>query len=347
METLLQLDGAYGEGGGQIIRTALSLAAITGTAFALTRIRAGRSKPGLQPQHLTAVRLAADLCSAQVEGDAVGSVSLRFVPQAPVYPGSYTRDIGTAGAMALVMQTALVPLAHSGGPSMIRLTGGTHVAHAPTIDYLDTVYFPALRRMGLEAQVQTTRAGFYPRGGGEALVAISSAAIRPLALTARGKLRALTAIITTSGLPAHVAERGAAAVTRAIGKLGLGRQVTLTQRDLPSNGTGAAVVLAAECEQGHAGFVSLGARGKPMEQVAEDACRDFAAWWRTEAACDEHLADQLVLPLALAQGDSQWTTPTVTEHLRTVIWLVEQFLPVRFTLTALPTGAHLVQVGPR
>jgi RNA 3'-terminal phosphate cyclase (ATP) len=136
-------------------------------------------------------------------------------------------------------------------------------------------------------------------------------------------------------------------VTQTVGHLGLRRQLTIETRDLPSNGPGAAILLAVECEAGYAGFTALGARGLPMEQVAEAACRDFAAWWQTDAACDEHLADQLVLPLALANGESQWTTPQVTEHLRTVIWLVEQFLPVRFCLTAQSSDAYLVQVRPQ
>jgi len=347
METMLHIDGSYGEGGGQVIRTALSHAAMTGTGVEISNIRAGRAKPGLQPQHLTAVQLAADLCGARIEGAAPGSMTLRFLPQAPVCAGAYVRNIGTAGATALVLQTALLPLARADAPSQVRLTGGTHVTHAPSFDYLEMVYAPALRRMGLQAWLSISRAGFFPRGGGEVVLEVTPAAdLRPVDLATRGSLRRLTAIITTSGLPAHVAERGAAVVTREIEQLGLRRLLTIEQRDLPSNGPGAAILLAAECEAGHAGFTALGARGLPMEQVAESACRDLTAWWLTEAACDVHLADQLVLPAALAGGESRWTTPAVTEHLHTVIWLVEQFVPVRFTLTAQASGAHLVEVRP-
>jgi len=347
METLLHIDGSYGEGGGQVIRTALALAAMTGKGIEISNIRAGREKPGLQPQHLTAVQLAADLCAAQMVGAALGSISLRFVPRALVCAGTYARNIGTAGATALVLQTALLPLVRADSPSQVRLTGGTHVSHAPSLDYLEAVYGPALRRMGLQARINVTRAGFLPRGGGEVLLEVAPAELRPLELVTRGALRKLTTIITTSGLPAHVAERGAGAVTEEIGKMGLRRQLTIEARDLPSNGPGAAVLLAAECTAGNAGFIALGARGLPIEQVAASACRDFAAWWATEAACDEHLADQLVLPAALAGGESRWTTPKVTEHLRTVIWLVEQFLPMRFSITAQADGAHLVHVSPQ
>ncbi|HEY3376385.1 MAG TPA: RNA 3'-terminal phosphate cyclase [Armatimonadota bacterium] len=348
MTELTHIDGSYGEGGGQIIRTALSLSAITGKAIEITQIRAKRAKPGLQPQHLTAVHITGDLCAARLEGAAVGSTRLLFTPQAPVAAGNYRRDIGTAGAIALVIQTALLPLALRDQPSHVLLIGGTHVNHAPSSDYLETVYLPALRRLGVEAQMSCPRAGFFPRGGGDVLLDIMpTAGLRPLDLTERGKLRKITAIITTSGLPSHVAERGAATVTSEINKIGLGRDLTVEQREKPSNGPGAAVLLAVECDNGHAGFSALGERGKPMERVAEEACRDFHAWWQTGATCDEHLADQLVLPLALANAESRWTTPTCTEHLRTVIWLVEQLLPVNLTVTEQTPGQHLVVLRPR
>jgi RNA 3'-terminal phosphate cyclase (ATP) len=349
MDEMLQIDGSYGEGGGQVIRTALTLAAMTGREVMLTRIRAGREKPGLQAQHLTAVRLAADLCAARVEGDALGSVTLRFAPQGPVSAGNYIRDIGTAGAMALVLQTVLLPLARSGGRSTVRLTGGSHVSHAPSVDYLAQVYAPALQRMGLPVRLQLSRAGFFPRGGGEAQLEMSpmKSGLRPLDLVERGSLQRVTATITTSSLPPRVAALGAELVARGLGKLSVRRELTVETYDLPSSGPGAAILLAAECEGGLAGFISLGAKGLPMEQVAERACRDYATWWKSGAAVDVHLADQLVLPAALTGQVMQWTTPEVSEHLRTVIWLVEQFLPVTFTITERAQGGHLVQVEPR
>ena len=346
MDEVTYIDGSYGEGGGQIIRTALSLAAITGKAIEITDIRAGRAKPGLQAQHLTAVQLATELCAARVDGATLGSMRLLFVPQAPVMAGKFRRDIGTAGAIALVVQTALLPLALSHGESQIRLTGGTHVPHAPSIDYLDAVYLPALRRLGIVARISYTRAGFYPRGGGEVLVEIApTAGLRPHDFTERGALRTITAMITTSGLPAHVAARGSVTITTAMNKLGVGGRLTLEVREKPSHGPGAAVLLAVECENGHAGFTALGKPGKPMEQVAEEACRDFAGWWASGAACDEHLADQLILPMALAGAESRGTTPTCTEHLRTVGWLVEKFLPVTCSVTEQTNGQQLWRIA--
>jgi RNA 3'-terminal phosphate cyclase (ATP) len=337
----VQIDGSYGEGGGQILRTSVSLAAFTGRPVEITRIRAGRSKPGLQPQHLTAARAVGALCAATLEGDAVGSQRLLFTPGAGPQPGRYRFDIGTAGATALVVQSVLLPLALSGGASGATVIGGTHVPHAPMIEYLQAVYLPALRRAGLTAEVRYDRAGFFPAGGGEVLLeAPPTAALAPLELTERGKLQALTAIIVTGELPEHVAERGEATVERYL--RGVGRRATFVIRRMPSRGPGAAVILAAECEGGHAGFSGLGQRGKPMEEVAEEPCAAFMAWWKSGAACDEHLADQLVLPAALAPGESRWSTPVVTEHLRTVLWVAQQFLPIETRIEASETGPATV-----
>jgi RNA 3'-terminal phosphate cyclase (ATP) len=328
---MIEIDGSYGEGGGQILRTSVSLAAITEQAVEIVNIRAGRSKPGLQRQHLTAVHAAAALCDAAMEGDAVGSQRLLFTPRKAVQAGEYRCEIGTAGATPLVAQTALLPLARAAGSSRVTVTGGTHVPHAPPAEYLEAVYLPALRRAGLEAHLAAPRFGFYPRGGGEVDLEVAPAAsLQPLDLTERGKLRSLAAFIVTSELPEHVGERGAAAVKEAMRRVG--RRVTVEQRDRPSHGPGAAVVLVAVCDGGFAGFTALGERGRPMEQVSEEACEAFMGWWKTGAACDEHLADQLVLPMAFADGESRWTTPVITEHLRTVLWLTQRFLPIEARL---------------
>jgi RNA 3'-terminal phosphate cyclase (ATP) len=331
MTSLLTIDGSYGEGGGQIIRTALSLAAMTGQAVEITRVRAGRSKPGLQPQHLASVRAAAQICAAYLDGAQVGSTCFRFEPQAPVTPGSYRFDIGTAGASPLVMQTVLMPLSRAEGPSKVIVTGGTHVPHAPPAEYLEQVYAAVLRRAGLDVKVAYSAAGFFPRGGGRIDLELpGSVRPLPLDLSERGKLESLRAYVVTSVLPDHVAERGAVTVEKFM--KAIGRKVEIERRNLPSPGAGAAVVLVAECEGGMAAFTGLGERGKPMEKVAEAPCEEFLHWWKSGAACDEHLSDQLVLPMAFATGESRWTTPAVTEHLRTVLWLVEQFLPIRWSV---------------
>jgi RNA 3'-terminal phosphate cyclase (ATP) len=346
MSSLITIDGSFGEGGGQIIRTSLSLSAITGQPVEVVNVRARRTKPGLQPQHLTAVRAAASLCAARMEGDAVGSTRFAFHPQAPVQPGAYRFDIGTAGATGLVVQTVLLPLALADGPSEVIVTGGTHVPHAPPADYVETTYLPALRLADIEAEFRYDRAGFYPRGGGEVRLTVSGSATPiPFDLSERGKSTDLTAYVVTSSLAEHVAERGTAAIQQFM--KGVGRKVEIVPRDLPSPGTGAAVVLVTRCEGGLAGFSAIGERGKPMEKVATQPCEEFMAWWKNGAACDEHLADQLVLPAALARGESRWSTSQVTEHLRTVVWVVRQFLPVEATIEDQPNGLSRVSVNSR
>jgi RNA 3'-terminal phosphate cyclase (ATP) len=338
MSTRIQIDGSYGEGGGQVLRTSLSLAAITGREVEIINVRAKRSKPGLQRQHLTAVLAAAALCDAEVRGAALGSTHVVFRPQARPKPDPYVFDVGTAGATPLVAQTMLAPLAHAGLTTNVQITGGTHVPRAPNADYLEAVYVPALRRAGIGASVTAPRAGFFPKGGGQLAVNVrEDTFIQPLDFTERGKLVSLTAYVVTGSLPEHVSERGGKAVERFM--KGVGRQVRIVRREMPSLNAGAAVTLAVECEGGFAGFSGLGERGKPMEEVATEPCEQFMAWWKSGAACDEHLADQLVLPLALAKGESRWTTPVVTEHLRTLLWVVQQFLPVEFTIDECAVGS--------
>ncbi|MBW3637458.1 MAG: RNA 3'-terminal phosphate cyclase, partial [Armatimonadetes bacterium] len=339
-------DGSSGEGGGQIVRTSVSLAAMTGRSVEIHNVRGRRTKPGLQPQHLAAVRAAASLCGAQLSGDSVGSQFLRFDPQAPIVAGDYHFDIGTAGAAPLVVQTVLMPLAMCVGASSVRVTGGTHVPHSPPVEYLEGVYVPMLKKAGLDIELTYSSAGFYPRGGGEIQVQIGgTGSIASLDLRERGALKELRAFIVTSNLPEHVAQRGADTVERAM--RAIGRKVIIENRAKPSSGPGAAVVVTAQCEAGYAGFSSVGELRKPMEKVAEAPCQEYLRWWKSGASCDEHLADQLVLPMAFASGPSRWTTPAVTEHLRTVMWVVQQFLDVEVNVEEIEGGGGLITMSPR
>lgn len=328
MTDCIEIDGSFGEGGGQIVRTSVSLAAMTGQSVEIRNVRGRRAKPGLQPQHLAAVRAAGALCAAQVSGDHVGSQFLKFEPLSPVIAGDYHFAIGTAGAAPLVVQTVLLPLATARGASTVRVSGGTHVPHAPTAEYLEAVYVATLQTSGLDIGFASGSAGFYPKGGGQISVRIGgSGVIAALDWRERGRLQELRAFIVTSNLPDHVAQRGADAVERAM--KAIGRKILIERRDKPSPGSGAAVILAAGCEGAKAGFSSVGEVRRLMEKVAQAPCDEFLRWWKSGAACDEHLADQLVLPMAFATTPSFWTTPVVTEHLRTVVWVVQQFLPVQ------------------
>lgn len=335
------IDGAAGEGGGQIIRTSVALSALTGRPLEIANIRARRSKPGLQAQHLTAVKAAAALCDAELHGASVGSQFLRFVPNARVTKSEFTFDVGTAGATGLVAQTLLVPLGFLPNlPANVSIVGGTHVPMAPVADYIETVYVPMLRRMGAKVDFAIEKAGFFPKGGGRVRFTVESAMQEPLDLTERGRLLRLHAVVVTCQLPEHVAKRGFEALQKDL--KGYGVPVETEHRDLPGVAPGAAVFLRAECENGSGGWTAVGERGKPIERVAMEALREFQKWFATGAATDEHLADQLVLPCAFVPSESRWTTPVVTEHLKTVLHVVQQFLPVQYTLTEQADGTTLV-----
>ena len=215
---MVRIDGSYGEGGGQLLRTSLSLSVLTGQPVEIVHIRAGRSKPGLKAQHLAAVRAAAALSAAQVEGAELGSQRLRFTPLCDAAPGEYHFAIGTAGAAALVAQTILLPLALAAGPSRVTITGGTHVPFAPTAEYLEYVFLAALQRQGLRVNLTMPMAGFFPRGGGKFVLEIEPSVLSPLAVQERGKLHSITAYIVTAGLPTSVGERGAEAVSGSLSK---------------------------------------------------------------------------------------------------------------------------------
>jgi RNA 3'-terminal phosphate cyclase (ATP) len=334
---VLVVDGSYGEGGGQVLRTSLSLSAITGRPLRLVNIRAARRKPGLMPQHLTGVRAVARVCNAEVQGDRLSSQELTFVPGTAPQAGSYTFDVaqaakgGSAGSVSLVAQTVLLPLALASGTSDVTLRGGTHVPWSPVYDYLKRVYLPTLKWMGVEAKVQIVKWGWYPVGGGEVKATVQGlppqARLEGLALRQRGKLLRVRGLSASSNLPKHVRERQEGTA------LGVLRSNSVNPRldalDAPAKGTGSVVFLWAEFENTVAGFTALGEKGKPAEQVAEEASRALVDYLHGDGALDRHLADQVILPLALAAGPSSFTTETVTQHLLTNAWVVNQFFPGR------------------
>jgi RNA 3'-phosphate cyclase len=324
---MLSLDGSYGEGGGQILRTALSLAALTGVPVRIERIRARRSKPGLRPQHLTSVQAVARVCQAEITGGHLGSQALTFRPRAP-RGGNYLFDVaektGSAGAITLVAQALLPPLLKAGAAATVILKGGTHVPWSPPAHYLSHVFLPALAAMGAEVEMTLARWGWYPRGGGEIRLTIRS--VRPLTgiqwLTPAPS-SAFRALSAAAKLPEHVARRQA-------GRLAARLEETVPVEIIPAGGQdpGSLVFLWGP----QAGFAALGARGKPAEQVADEVVEAYLAFRARGAALDRHLADQMLIYLALAQGPSRFTTEAVTSHLLTNVWVIEQFLGPTFEI---------------
>ncbi|MGD8516767.1 MAG: RNA 3'-terminal phosphate cyclase [Anaerolineae bacterium] len=332
---MLEIDGSYGEGGGQVLRTSLALSAITGQPVRLTNIRANRHKPGLRPQHLACVRATAKICAARVQGARLKSRDVRFAPQSPPVAGTYTFDVaqatkgGSAGSASLILQTVLLPLALAGGTSHVTVRGGTHVAWSPPFDYIKRVYLPTLARMGVQAKVTIKKWGWYPIGGGEVRATIdglgSAMALSGLDLRQRGELLRVRGISASSNLPKHIRVRQEQAALQALRSQGVNVRVDTT--NAPAKGKGTVVFLWAESTHVPAGFTSLGELGKPAELVAQDAAGELVAYLRGDAALDPYLSDQLVLPMALSGTPSQFTTQTITPHLLTNAWVISQFLP--------------------
>lgn len=324
---MLSVDGSYGEGGGQILRTALSLAAVTGAPVRIEHIRARRSKPGLRPQHLTAVQALARVSQAEVAGVHLGSQDLTFRPRTP-RGGHYLFDVaektGSAGAVTLVAQALLPPLLKAGAPATVILKGGTHVPWSPPAHYLSHVFLPALAAMGAQVEMTLERWGWYPRGGGEIRLTIRGA--RPLTgvqwLTPAAS-PAFRAISAAANLPEHVARRQAARLAARL-------EESVPVEIIPASGLDPGSLVFIWGPQ--AGFAALGARGKPAEQVADEAVEGYLSFRASGAALDRHLADQILIFLALARGPSRFTTEAVTSHLLTNVWVIEQFLGPTFEI---------------
>lgn len=324
---LITLDGSHGEGGGQILRTALTLSILTGRSFRIVKIRANRDKPGLRPQHLKAVEAAALLAGAEVVGASIGSRDLTFRP-APYTPRDLQIDIGTAGSTALVLQTLHLPLAlRAEQPIRVTLTGGTFNTAAPSFPFLETTWRAHLARLGSPIALAMPSGGFYPRGGGQLDAWIEPAALRSLTLTDRSQLTRIHGIAGVANLRPEIARRMRDQAEARLAERGLSAEIELV--DWPSLGQGAAISLSATYGQDGipATFVGLGERGKPAEVVADEAVAELLAFHDAEGgAVDSHSADQILVPLALAPGRSEYTVSAVTEHLLTNVATIRAFL---------------------
>ncbi|MFQ6032660.1 MAG: RNA 3'-terminal phosphate cyclase [Candidatus Zixiibacteriota bacterium] len=330
----LQIDGNYGEGGGQILRTTLSLSCHLNRPVEIFNIRKGRKNPGLQPQHLTSVNACRSISQAEVEGNKLKSVTLKFNPQR-IKGGDFTFDVAeekrSAGSTSLILQALFLPLSLSEQSSHIAILGGTHVPWSPPFDYLKEVFLPMVKKIGCRMELRIKKWGWYPKGGGEVDCIIQPAEkLTPLNLAQRGKLLNLKGISVVSNLPTSIAERQKNHALRILREKDFSPEIKIVQA--PSIGQGTFFFLKAEFENSKAGFAALGAIGKRAEKVAEEACQEFLEFIQTSAAIDPHLSDQLIPYLALAQGQSTFTVSRISKHLLTNIWVVKQFLPTRITV---------------
>jgi RNA 3'-terminal phosphate cyclase (ATP) len=338
---MLVLDGSEGEGGGQILRSALALSLVTGTPFRIENIRAGRARPGLMRQHLTAVEAAAAVSEARVDGAAVGSRSLGFSP-GRVRGGERLFSVGTAGSTTLVLQTVLPALVTAPEPSALVLEGGTHNPTSPPFDFLARAFLPLVRRMGPNVEAVLERAGFYPAGGGRLRVAVTpSPKLAPLALHERGALRARRARAVVANLPGAIAERELRTLAE---RLGWESSAYAVEERADSPGPGNVVIVEVESEQVTEVFTGFGAKNVRAEAVARAAADEALAYLASDAPVGQHLADQLVLLLALA-GEGSFRTMTPTGHTRTQLSVIARFLGPVVAAVEEPSGTWRIEAG--
>lgn len=343
MAAPLIIDGSRGEGGGQIVRTACTLSLLTGRAVRVVNVRAGRPKPGLAKQHATAVRAAARIGNGEARGATVRSREIELCPGA-LTPGRYRFPIDSAGAATLVLQTLLLPLALAGGPSVVTIEGGTHNVKAPPVEFIERSYLPLVARMGggPVAVLELERAGFYPAGGGKIRVRIAPVTtLAALSLLERGTVRDVRATATVWHLPRHIAERELALVERGLGWRGSCLEL-LERRD--SLGPGNVLSLEIASEHLTEVVTGMGQRGVPAEVVASRAVAEAAAYLAAGVPVGEHLADQLLLPMALGQGGELRTTaPTL--HTTTQAEVIRAFLDVPIAIEEEAEHVFRITVG--
>jgi RNA 3'-terminal phosphate cyclase (ATP) len=330
---VITIDGSFGEGGGQILRTSLSLSLVTGKAFRIEKIRAGRERPGLLRQHLTAVNAAAQIGGAEVEGAALGSSAVTFTP-GKVCPGEYQFAVGTAGSGTLVLQTVLPALMLADGPSVVSIEGGTHNSAAPPFDFLERTFLPLLARMGPKVKLEFQRYGFYPAGGGRFRAEIEPcASMTQLHIGERGEIASRRIVAVVANLPGHIAVRE---IDTAAGMLGWNRDCAQIDQTKNSAGPGNVFMIEVGSAEVTEIFTAFGEIGVSAEKVASTAAREVREYLASSAVAGEHLTDQLLLPMALAGGGS-FTAQKINMHARTNMKVIAEFLPVRFEMTEAAT----------
>ncbi|MCK9440192.1 MAG: RNA 3'-terminal phosphate cyclase [Methanothrix sp.] len=329
---MIEIDGSCGEGGGQIVRTAVALSAVTGKPVHISKIRQGRPKPGLAAQHARAITALAAICNAGTSGVAPGSSEIAFSP-GEIRGGSHRVEIGTAGSVTLLMQCLLPALLRADGPSSLRIQGGTDVQWSPTVDYFKNVFLPAISSFGAKVSLEVLQRGYYPRGQGEVLLQVEPAKLKASHLESpacdTGQIiqnlqNVVQGVSHSSNLPEHVAARQADSATQTLQQADYAAQITEQVLRLPSMGSGITLW------SGYKGASGLGERGLPAEKVGRRAAEELIIELKSPARVDVHLADQLIPYLALAGGS--YTVREISLHARTNIWTAGHFLDAKIEI---------------
>lgn len=343
---MIEIDGSYGEGGGQILRMSVALSAVTGKDVKIVNIRAGRKKPGLAAQHLTAIRSVGEICNAQVEGLDIGSQTVEFHP-GELRGGKLRFDIGTAGSITLVFQACFIPALHAPTKCVLTVTGGTDVRWAPPMDYFQNVFLPMVEKMGVSAKVESIKRGYYPKGGGKVVLHIEpKETLSPLQLDElRGQL-IIKGISHVSNLPDHIPERMVKSAKKDLIRLGRPDIVSETFSGDEAFGQGGAIVIWAKNEDTILGGNATAERGVKAETVGEIASKELWKEIKSGATLDIHLSDQILPYMAMADGESSFLVRELTNHTKTNMWLIEQFFDVEFEKST-HGDLHKISVRPR
>jgi RNA 3'-terminal phosphate cyclase (ATP) len=337
---MISIDGSHNEGGGQILRTALTLSLATRTPFRIDKIRAGRKRPGLLRQHLTAVEAARQISAAEVRGAEINSQELTFVPQ-DVIPGDYHFSIGTAGSTTLVLQTVLPVLMLASKPSMLTLEGGTHNPAAPPYDFVERAYVPLINRLGAQVRTELLMAGFFPAGGGRLKITIEPPSeLRPLELASRGDIRRRSARALVANLPRSIAERELAVVEKKLGW----EASNMMAEIVPSHGPGNIVLLEVECANVTEVFTGFGERNVRAEIVADRVVTETRQYLAANVGAGQHLADQLLVPMALMRGGT-FTTLPLSRHSETNIDTIAKFISAKIRVCTENNRSCVVEVA--
>ena len=328
VKKLLEIDGSYGEGGGQVIRNSAALSCITNNPIKITNIRANRDQPGLKPQHYVALKSLEEIFSAKTSGIEIGSTEVTFKP-GKIKPGKYKFEVGTAGSITLVFQALILAYLKSNTKTNIRLTGGTDVKWSPTWDYFQHVFIPIIKKTGIKVDTQLIKRGYYPRGGGEAVITIDPISeIKPLQLDIEPEFSLVKGIVHIAELSNNISKRIKNATIKTLIRNDLQSDIKIEQNSSLSPGTG--ITLWAESNDTILGSTILGERGISSEEIGKNAATNLLSEIKSNSTLDIHAFDQLLPYMAIAQGASSCIVKKMSSHAQTNMWLIKRLLDTKF-----------------